>query len=120
MKIWRSGLSAARRVTRRQTPCLATMARNCDQIATTPGVTDEDRSPTWRTDTAVEQDQRGCDGIRRTGGDGWWLTTDLAVGGSNPSRRATKPAGQWPWDGITDLYGLAELRPNCDPVGGHS
>jgi hypothetical protein len=47
-------------------------------------------------------------------------TTDLAVGGSNPSRRATKPAGQWPYGWVADCSGTAGLRPNCDHVGGHS
>jgi hypothetical protein len=46
--------------------------------------------------------------------------TDLAVGGSNPSRRATKPAGQWPYGGVAYCSGTAGLRPNCDHVGGHS
>ena len=42
---------------------------------------------------AVDPHQRGREGTRRTSGNSGWLTTDLAVGGSNPSRRA-KHAGQ--------------------------
>jgi hypothetical protein len=47
-------------------------------------------------------------------------TTDLAVGGSNPSRRATNTAGQRPCDGIAAGRRAAGLRPNCDHVDGHS
>jgi hypothetical protein len=54
----------------RQTPCLATAARNCDHIATKPRVPDGDRCPTPMGETAVDQDQRGQRGLRRTGGDG--------------------------------------------------
>jgi hypothetical protein len=47
-------------------------------------------------------------------------TTDLAVGGSNPSRRATITAGQRPCDRVAARCCGAGLRPNCDHVGGHS
>jgi hypothetical protein len=47
------------------------------------------------------------------------LATDLAVGGSNPSRRATKPAAQRPGDRVTEGCLHAGLRPNCDHIGGH-
>jgi hypothetical protein len=53
-----------------QTPCLAAMGRNCDHIATMPRVTGGDGCPTWISDMAVDQDQRGCEGMGRTGGDG--------------------------------------------------
>jgi hypothetical protein len=69
---------------------------------------------------AVDQDRWGREGTRRTGGDGWWLTTDLAVGGSNPSRRATETAAQRPCNRVAACCRAAGLRPNCDPVGGHS
>ncbi len=45
--------------------------------------------------------------------------TDLAVGGSNPSRRATKTPAQRPCDGAAARCQVAGLRPNCDHVGGH-
>jgi hypothetical protein len=47
-------------------------------------------------------------------------TTDLAVGGSNPSRRATNTAGQRPCGRVADRSGTAGVRPNCDHIGGHS
>jgi hypothetical protein len=47
-------------------------------------------------------------------------TTDLAVGGSNLSRRASKTAGQRPCDRVTTCYRGCGLRPNCDHVGGQS
>jgi hypothetical protein len=53
-----------------QTPSLATTARNCDHIATMPGVTGGDGCPTWISDMAVDLDQRGREGMGRTGGDG--------------------------------------------------
>src|SRR5215218_4300148 len=53
-----------------------------------PHGTGGDRCPTPVGDMAVDQYQRVQEGMGRTAGDGWWLTTDLAVGGSNPSRRA--------------------------------
>jgi hypothetical protein len=102
----------ARGATCRQTPCLATKARNCDHIATMPPVTGGDGCPSRTSDGAVDQEQRGSEGTRRTGGDGCWLTTDLAVGGSNPSRRATKPAGQRPV-----IARRADGRSgDCDPI----
>jgi hypothetical protein len=36
------------------------------------------------------------------------------------SRRATKPAGQWPYGWVVYCSGTAGLRPNCDHIGGHS
>lgn len=54
----------------RQTPCLATAARNCDQIATKPDVSGGDRCLSRTSNQAVDQDQRGRDGTRRAGGDG--------------------------------------------------
>jgi hypothetical protein len=56
--------------TSRQTPCLATLVRNCDHIATKPRVTGGDACPNRTGKVAVDQDQRGCEGISRTGGDG--------------------------------------------------
>ena len=53
-----------------QTLCLATMARNCDHIATKPHVTGRDRCPVQSSDIAIDQRKRGREGIRRTGGDG--------------------------------------------------
>jgi len=44
--------------------------RSCDHIATKPHVTDGDGCPTRTSDMAIDQDQRGRRGIRRTGGDG--------------------------------------------------
>jgi hypothetical protein len=46
--------------------------------------------------------------------------TDLAVGGSNPSRRATNTAGQRPYGRAAYCSRTTGLRPNCDHVGGHS
>jgi hypothetical protein len=45
--------------------------------------------------------------------------TDLAVGGSNPSRRASNSAAQRPCDGVAACCRATGLRPNCDHVGGH-
>jgi hypothetical protein len=47
-------------------------------------------------------------------------TTDLAVGGSNPSRRATITAAQRHCDRVVDSRWVVGLRPNCDHVSGHS
>jgi len=99
-----------RSATCRQTPSLATAARNCDQIATKRRVTARDGCPTRAAEMAVDQGQRGREGIRRTGGDGWWLTTDLAVGGSNPSRRATSTQVSGPVAGSPAALG----PPDCD------
>jgi hypothetical protein len=68
---------------------------------------------------AIDQDKRGREGSRRSGRAGWWLTTDLAVGGSNPSRRATITAAQLPCGRVADRCLGAGLRPNCDHVGEH-
>jgi hypothetical protein len=46
--------------------------------------------------------------------------TDLAVGGSNPSRRATITAAQRPYRGTAAYRWTVGVRPNCDHVGGHS
>jgi hypothetical protein len=56
---------------------------------------------------------------------GYWVDaehqpTDLAVGGSNPSRRATNIPAQRPCSRVAEHSETAGLRPNCDPVGGHS
>ena len=47
-------------------------------------------------------------------------TTDLAVGGSNLSRRSSETAGQRPCGGAAAWCQIAGLRPNCDPIAGHS
>jgi hypothetical protein len=47
-------------------------------------------------------------------------TTDLAVGGSNPSRRATKPAGQRPCGGAAAWCQVAGLRPTATTLAGTS
>ena len=44
--------------------------------------------------------------------------TDLAVGGSNPSRRATITAAQRPCDGIAVSCRAARLRPSCTTLAG--
>ena len=44
--------------------------------------------------------------------------TDLAVGGSNPSRRATITAAQRPCDGIAVSCQRARLRPSCTTLAG--
>jgi hypothetical protein len=54
----------------RQTSCLAPMGSNCDQIATKPHVTARDGCPALDGYKAVDQDQRGREGMKRTGGDG--------------------------------------------------
>jgi hypothetical protein len=41
--------------------------------------------------------------------------TDLAVGGSNPSRRATNPAGQRPCNRVAGCYRGGGLRPHLRP-----
>jgi hypothetical protein len=43
---------------------------------------------------------------------------DLAVGGSNPSRRATISPAQRPCHGVAACCGAAGLRPNCTPSAG--
>jgi len=102
----------------RQTPGLATAARNCDHIATIPHVIGGDRCPTRTGNMAIYQHQRGRRWMGRAGGGRRCMTTDLAVGGSNPSRRATITAAQRPRDGVAACYRDAGLRPNCDHVGG--
>src|SRR6266498_3562016 len=72
------------------------MARNCDQIATMRRGTGRDGCPTPTGGMAVELGRQGRGGTERMGGDGRAMATDLAVGGSNPSRHATKTAGQSP------------------------
>ncbi len=67
------------------------MARNCDQIATMRRGTGRDGCPTPTGGMAVELGRQGRGGTERMGGDGRAMATDLAVGGSNPSRHATKP-----------------------------
>jgi hypothetical protein len=62
--------SAVSNATCCQTPSLATMARNCDHIATMPHVTGRDGCPNRISIMAVDQDQRGHEGMGRTGGDG--------------------------------------------------
>jgi hypothetical protein len=47
-------------------------------------------------------------------------TTDLAVGGSNSSRRATITAAQRPYNGVAGCRLGVSLRPNCGHVDGHS
>ena len=59
-----------RRAIYRQTLGLATAARNCDHIATKPRDTGRDGCPIRVGGMAVDQDQRGREVIRRTGGDG--------------------------------------------------
>jgi hypothetical protein len=56
LQIWCSGLIAARRAASRQTPGLATLARNCDHIATMRRVTGGDVCPTGAGDIAVGQE----------------------------------------------------------------
>src|SRR6266540_3391081 len=63
-------ISSRASATSRQTPGQATTARNCDHNATKPRVTDGDRCPTPVGDVAVDQDQRGREGMGRRGGDG--------------------------------------------------
>jgi hypothetical protein len=67
---------------------LATTVPNCDQIATKPQTTGRDQCPTRTTHMPTVQEKCVLGGNRRTGGSGQYMTTDLAVGGSNPSRRA--------------------------------
>jgi hypothetical protein len=87
--VLRSGVGG--RATWCQTSCLATIARNCDQIATRPLLTGGDERSAWSSDMAVDQEQGGHQGNRRTDREGRCKTTDLAVGGSNPSLCAAKP-----------------------------
>src|SRR6266496_624199 len=47
-----------------------------------------DGCPTRTVDRPVERGRRGRQGTGRTGGDGLTMATDLAVGGSSPSRPA--------------------------------
>jgi|SRR5215207_3171613 hypothetical protein len=89
-----------------QTPGLATAARKRDHVGTKPRVTGRNQCPTRFVEMAAEQDKRIRQGITRTGGDAQYKTTDLAVGGSNPSRRA-KRAGQ------TDV----DRSPGCGSYG---
>jgi len=103
----------------RQTPGLAPRARNCDHIATKPRVTGGDGCPTRITDIGVDQEKRGREGSRRTGGDGRCMTTDLAVGGSNPSRRAPKPQLSGPVMGpllVSSRRTATKLRPRWRAV----
>jgi hypothetical protein len=76
-----------------QTPGLATAARKRDHVGTKPRVTGRNQCPTRFVEMAAEQDKRIRQGITRTGGDAQYKTTDLAVGGSNPSRRANARSG---------------------------
>jgi hypothetical protein len=69
---------------------------NCDQVATKLRLTGRDQYLTSFTDIAVEQDRRVRQGITREGAEAQYKATDLAVGSSNPSRRANKSAGQRP------------------------
>jgi hypothetical protein len=76
-----------RSATCRQTPSLATAARNCDQIAAKRRVTARDGCPTRAAEMAVDQDHRVREGIRRRGrgqvvadyGSGGWGFESLAA-----------------------------------------
>ena len=85
------------KATGRQTPCLATIGRNCDHIATKPRVTGGDGCPTRTGDMAADQKQQGREGMTRTGGDGWCMTTDLAV--RQPVAHRGWSVGLGAWDG---------------------
>jgi hypothetical protein len=78
---------------------------------------DDPTGAVWSDDPSnvSRPDRSGADQI-----DAEHQATDLAVGGSNPSRRATITAAQRPCSRVAACCGAAGLRPNCDPVGGHS
>jgi hypothetical protein len=110
--IWCSGVSRPLRATYYQTASLATAHRNCDHIATMRCVTGGDRDPTQIDNVAIDQDQRGRDGMRRTVGDGSWKTTDLAVGVRIPRGAPANPQLSGPVTGSL----LAVGPPDCDQI----
>jgi hypothetical protein len=55
-------------------------------------MTGRDHCPIRTSYMAIDQEKRGREGIRKTDPSGQCKTTDLAVGGSNPSRRAKSAA----------------------------
>src|SRR5919109_2919479 len=77
---------------------------DCDHA----GVTGGDGCPTRTGDSAVDEQQWGREGSRRTGGNGWWLTTDLAVGVRIPLQRP-RPLGCRPLRGRCRALRPSEL-----------